>query len=95
MGGHNSIIGSDLQGEKGINAPPVSIYPYLKEKPAAVRGGFGLFLPRTLLVAIGLQALSALVLVHLEAAFLLEVSHMEFVQQTCDSPTGLSSAIFP
>jgi hypothetical protein len=34
-----------------------------------------LLLPSTLLVAIGLQALSALVLVHLKAAFLFEISH--------------------
>ena len=34
-----------------------------------------LLLPRTLLVAIRLQALPALVLVHLQAAFLLEVAH--------------------
>ena len=34
-----------------------------------------LLLPSTLLVAIGLQALSALVLVHLQATFLFQVSH--------------------
>jgi hypothetical protein len=33
-------------------------------------------LPGALLVAIGLQALFALVLVHLEAAFLFEVTHV-------------------
>jgi hypothetical protein len=35
-----------------------------------------LLLPRALLVAIGLQALFALVLVHLETAFLFEVTHV-------------------
>ena len=35
-----------------------------------------LLLPRALLVAVGLQALFALVLVHLEAAFLFEVTHV-------------------
>ena len=35
----------------------------------------GLLLPRALLVAIGLQALFTLVLVHLETALLLEVAH--------------------
>ena len=39
-------------------------------------GGLGSFLPRALFVAVRLQALPALVLVHLEAAFLLEISHM-------------------
>jgi hypothetical protein len=43
-------------------------------------GGLGLFLPRALFVAIRLQALPALVFVHLEAALLLEISHMELVQ---------------
>lgn len=35
----------------------------------------GSLLPSALLVAIGLQALFALVLVHLETAFLFEVTH--------------------
>jgi hypothetical protein len=39
-------------------------------------GGLGSFLPRALFVAVRLQALPALVLVHLKAAFLLEISHM-------------------
>jgi hypothetical protein len=81
-----------LQGKTGINTALVSIYPYLKEKPAVVYGGFWLFLPRALFVAIGFQAFAALVLVHLEPAFLLEISHMELVKPTCDSPLGLSSA---
>ena len=92
---HNSINEPYLQDEKGINAHPVSIYPYLKEKPAAGSGGLALFLPRALLVAVGFQALAALVLIHLEAALLLEISHMLLVQRTCDSPEGLSSANFP
>jgi len=36
-----------------------------------------LLLPSALLMAVGLQALFALVLVHLEAAFLFEVTHVE------------------
>ena len=36
-----------------------------------------LLLPRALFVAVGLQALFALVLVHLEAAFLFEVTHVK------------------
>ena len=36
---------------------------------------FGLLLPRTLLVAICLQALAAFVLRHLQTALLLEISH--------------------
>ena len=39
------------------------------------RGRRSLLLPRALLVPVGLQALAALVLVHLEPAFLLEVAH--------------------
>ena len=35
-----------------------------------------LFLPRTLFVTIGLQALPALVLVHLQTAFLFQVAHV-------------------
>ena len=35
----------------------------------------GLLLPSTLLVTIRLQALTALVFIHLEAAFLFEVAH--------------------
>jgi hypothetical protein len=58
------------------------------EKPAAKNGGFeakmkferaprrhGSFLPRALLVAIRLQALPALVLVHLQTALLFQVAH--------------------
>jgi hypothetical protein len=57
------------------------------EKPVEQRDGFekdiddtppvngGLFLPRTLLVAIRLQALPALVLVHLQSTFLFQVAH--------------------
>ena len=37
--------------------------------------GAHLFLPRTLFVAIRLQALSALMLVHLQTTFLFQVSH--------------------
>jgi hypothetical protein len=76
MDGNPSKIGAYLQGKIGLNAALVSIYPYLKEKPAVRFGGLGSFLPRALLVAIRFQALSALVLVHLQAAFLLEISHM-------------------
>jgi hypothetical protein len=81
-----------LQVKIGITPARVSIYPYLKEKPAVWSGGFELFLPRALFVAIRFQALSALVLVHLESALLLEISHMELVKRTCDSPKRLSSS---
>ena len=47
-----------------------------------------LFLPRALFVAVRLQALPALVLVHLEAAFLLEISHMELVNDRAIPPLG-------
>ena len=61
--------------------------PASKQKPAAnlaagrvfSRGrapaGVSLFLPRAFLVAVRLQALAALVLVHLQPAFLLQVAH--------------------
>ena len=42
---------------------------------AGLREGTGLLLPGALLVTIGLQALAALVLVHLQAAFLFQVAH--------------------
>jgi hypothetical protein len=42
----------------------------------AGRGAANLFLPRALFVAVRLQALSALVLVHLQPAFLLQIAHM-------------------
>ncbi len=37
--------------------------------------GRGLFLPCTLFMAIGLQALAALVLIHLKTTFLFQVTH--------------------
>lgn len=43
-------------------------------------GARGLFLPSALLVTIGFEALAALVLRHLEAAFLLEISHARNVR---------------
>jgi hypothetical protein len=59
-----------------------------KRKPAVTHGGMenqnsknrektGSLLPRTLLVAVRLQALSALVLVHLQSSFLFQVTHGE------------------
>jgi hypothetical protein len=81
------------KAKAGINPALVSIYPYLKGKPAVVYGGFGSFLPRALFVAVGFQALSALVLIHLEPAFLLKISHMELVGPPCDSAKRVSSRI--
>lgn len=61
--------------------------PQKKRKPAAISGGFrktvkngrrpgrASLLPRALLVAIRLQALSALVLVHLQTTFLFQIAH--------------------
>lgn len=45
--------------------------------PACVRTAL-VELPGALLVAIGLQALAALVVVHFETAFLFEVTHVKF-----------------
>lgn len=42
----------------------------------AILRSAALLLPSALFMAIGLQALFALVLVHLEAAFLFEVTHV-------------------
>jgi len=46
-------------------------------------------------MAIRFQAFPTLVLVHLEAALLLEISHIGLVGRTCDSRAALSSANFP
>jgi hypothetical protein len=39
LDGHFSKLGGNLQGKIGINTALVSIYPYLKEKPAVGYGG--------------------------------------------------------
>ena len=57
----------------------------LKESKAGARG---LFLPRTLLVPVRLQALPALVLVHLQTAFLLQVAHVILVRDTIKGGFG-------
>jgi hypothetical protein len=40
MDANPSKIEGYLQGETAINTMPLSIYPYLKEKPAVICGGF-------------------------------------------------------
>jgi hypothetical protein len=57
--------------------------------PEGVKPGSGLLLPRTLLVAVSLQALTALVLVHLKTTFLFQVAHgvlQKFRFERCSGP---------
>jgi hypothetical protein len=77
----------------------------IKQKPAAnraagpvfsqrsARDDGSLFLPRALLVAVRLQALAALVLVHLQTAFLFQVTHWRSKVLRETAPCGAFSAL--
>jgi hypothetical protein len=55
-----------------------------------VRRNRGSLLPRAFLVAVRLQALSALVLVHLQTTFLFQVAHGDVIFPKAQRASGLS-----
>jgi hypothetical protein len=65
-----------FQTKKG---PTAGAGPDKVNRPPRERGTGSKELPSALLMAIGLQALAALVVVHLETAFLFKVTHLKFL----------------